>query len=100
MTATDFLLWLQGLRNPLLDAFFGIVTFIGSEEFLLLFLAVVYWCVNRTLGLRLAVVLLCSQYVNEVLKNLTLVARPFEANPAIQPLYPDTAIGTSSWPSG
>lgn len=100
MTSTDFLLWLQGLRNPIFDAFFFAMTFIGSEEFLLLFLAVVYWCVNRTVGLQIAVVLLCSQYANEVLKNLTAIARPFEANPAIIPLFPDTTIETPAWPSG
>jgi membrane-associated phospholipid phosphatase len=97
MTATDFLLWLQELRNPVFTAFFAAMTFIGSEEFLLLFLAVVYWCVNRTLGLRLGLVLLGSEYVNELLKDATSVTRP---HAPIVPLYTDTTLGTSSWPSG
>jgi membrane-associated phospholipid phosphatase len=97
MTATDFLLWLQELRNPVFTGFFYLMTFIGSEEFLLLFLAVVYWCVNRTLGLRLALVMLASQFLNETLKDATNVPRP---GAPIVPLYPDTTLNTSAWPSG
>lgn len=97
MQAIDFLLWLQGLRNGVLDGFFALMTFLGSEEFLLAFLALVYWCYNRTVGLRLAVVFLMSQYVNSVLKTFTNVQRP---GPPVVPLNIDTTLGTSSWPSG
>ena len=97
MSAIDFLLWLQGLRNGLLDGFFALITFLGSEEFLLAFLALVYWCYNRTVGLRLAVVFLASQYINSLLKTFTNVQRP---GPPIVPLNEETTLGTSSWPSG
>src|SRR5205807_1265836 len=93
----DILLWLQGLRDPVLTGFFAAMTFIGSEDFLLPFLALIYWCVNRTLGLRVTLALIASEYANEVLKDLTNVARP---GPPVVPLYEDTALGTSSWPSG
>jgi membrane-associated phospholipid phosphatase len=96
MEQIDLLVGLQGLRNPLLTGFFALMTFVGSEEFILAFLALVYWCVNRTVGLRLGLVFIGSQYLNEVLKGVINEARP---GPPIEPLYPDTAPG-SSWPSG
>jgi membrane-associated phospholipid phosphatase len=79
-----------------LTPFFALMTFFGSEEFILAFLAVVYWCVNRTVGLRLGLVFIGSQYANEVVKGLVIEPRP---GPPIEPLYPETAPG-SAWPSG
>ena len=57
---------------------------------------VIYWCVNRTLGLRLAGVFFASQYLNEVLKGIVAEPRP---GPPVVPLDQDTAPGTA-WPSG
>jgi membrane-associated phospholipid phosphatase len=92
----DLLLWLQGLRNPVLTAFFGAWTFLGSEEFLLVFVPLIYWCVSRVAGLRIALVFFGSQYLNEVLKDLANEPRP---GPPVVQLYPDTALG-GGWPSG
>ncbi|HMA35648.1 MAG TPA: phosphatase PAP2 family protein [Chloroflexia bacterium] len=92
----DILLTLQGLRDPALTAFFGALTFLGSEDAIFVLLAAIYWCVNRTLGLRLGLVFLGSQYLNEVLKDLVQEARP---GPPIHPLLADTAPG-AAWPSG
>src|SRR3954452_18540018 len=100
MDAINFLLWLQSLRNPVFDLFFTGVTLLGSEDFLLVFLAVVYWCVNRTLGLRLGLGFLSSQYLNETLKDLTGVLRPFATSQALLPVSRDSTLGTSAWPSG
>lgn len=96
MTQIDLLVWLQGLRNPLLTQFFALMTFFGSEEFILAFLALVYWCVSRTVGLRLGLVFIGSQYANEVLKGLVNEPRP---GPPVEPLHPETAPG-AAWPSG
>jgi hypothetical protein len=52
--------------------------------------------VNRTVGLRVGMVFIGSQYTNEVLKGFVNEARPVSP---VEPLYTDTAPG-SSWPSG
>jgi membrane-associated phospholipid phosphatase len=96
MDQLPLLLWLQGLRKPLLTQFFTLMTFFGSEEFILIFLALVYWCVNRTVGLRLGLVFIGSQYVNEGLKYIAHEPRP---GPPVEPLATDTATGWA-WPSG
>jgi membrane-associated phospholipid phosphatase len=96
MEQIDLLVWVQGLRNPLLTGFFALMTFFGSEEFILAFLALVYWCVNRTVGLRVGLVFIGSQYVNEVLKYVAHEPRP---GSPVEPLYTDTAPGWA-WPSG
>ena len=49
----DFIVWVQSLGNPWLDAFFGIVTFLGNEEFYLILLPLVYWCIHRRTGASL-----------------------------------------------
>ena len=96
MEQINLLLWVQGLRNPLLTGFFALMTFFGSEEFILAFLALVYWCVNRTAGLRVGLVVIGSQYINEVLKYVAHEPRP---GSPVEPLYTDTAPGWA-WPSG
>ncbi len=96
MNATDFLLWLQDRRSPALTALFGLITFLGSEDFLLLLVPLVYWCINRTLGLRLTLVLLGSQYLNETLKEWIAQPRP---GPPLLPLLPATG-GGYGFPSG
>lgn len=97
MTATDFLLWLQSIRNPVLTAFFAGMTVLGSEEFLIPFAAILYWCYNRVIALRVVLALLASIYLNFLVKDVTAVARP--SSPLI-PLYADTGLNTSSMPSG
>ncbi len=96
MNSTDFLLWLQDHRNPLLTTVFGALTFLGSEDFLLLLVPVVYWCINRTLGLRITLALLGSQYLNQTLKEWIAEPRP---GPPLITLLPDTG-GGYGFPSG
>ena len=96
MNSTDFLLWLQDHRNPVLTALFGLITFLGSEDFLLLLVPLVYWCINRTLGLRLTLALLGSEYLNQTLKEWIAEPRP---GPPLLPLLPETG-GGYGFPSG
>ena len=73
----DVVLWFQQ-ASPQLDAIFAALTFLGDEEFFLVILPLIYWSINRAVGVRLMVVFLLSGLVNQVAKHLAAQPRPFE----------------------
>lgn len=72
----DVILWLQSFSTPALDRFFSAVTRLGSEEFYLLFIPVVYWCVDRLAGARLSLLFLGSLWLNFAIKDTLQFPRP------------------------
>jgi hypothetical protein len=58
-------------------------SFLGSIEFFLLFMPAVYWCYDRHLGIRLALILIISQGLNEILKVAFHSPRPYWVTPDI-----------------
>jgi membrane-associated phospholipid phosphatase len=73
---TEAIVWVQGFRTPALDSFFKALTFLGEEEFYLLLLPLVYWVINKTLGVRLAFFFLPGVYLNSWLKEIFFTPRP------------------------
>ncbi|MDI7276151.1 MAG: phosphatase PAP2 family protein, partial [Anaerolineae bacterium] len=70
------ILSLQSRGGPAADAFFRLITLLGDEKFFLLFLPLVFWCFDKRLGLRLAVLVLLSDTVNLWLKWACGLPRP------------------------
>ena len=68
--------WFQQF-SPKLDLPFIIFTFLGEEIFFLLLLPLMYWCVDRHIGARLAIIFLFSAYLNAFAKMLASQPRPF-----------------------
>ena len=68
----DVVLWFQQ-ASPGLDYVFKGFTFLGDEEFFLIFLPFFYWCADRRTGARLLVVFLVSAYINSVAKILVVL---------------------------
>jgi membrane-associated phospholipid phosphatase len=52
-------------------------SFLGSEEFFMFMLPLLYWCVDTALGLRVGLILLFSTWLNDVLKILFNDPRPY-----------------------
>jgi membrane-associated phospholipid phosphatase len=75
---------IQVVHGPTLDAVFKAITFMGEEEFLLVLLPLVLWCVDFPAGTRLSIVYLLSVYVNEGLKGLFAHPRPFVLDPTVK----------------
>jgi len=92
---TDAILWMQSFSNAFLDGLFTAATFLGEEEFYLIFLPLIYWCFNKRVGIRLAYAFLLSTYLNSFLKDLFGIPRPDD--PRIRFLRHET---TPSFPSG
>lgn len=90
-----FALWFQGLGGWLetpMKAF----TFLGSEEFFLLGLPIIYWCIDARIGLRMGVILLLNGALNSILKLAFFGPRPYWVNPQIKALVSETSFGVPS----
>lgn len=90
-----FALWFQGLGGWLEFPMKGI-TFLGSEEFFLLALPIIYWCIDARIGLRMGVILLLNGALNSILKLAFFGPRPYWVNPQIKALVSETSFGVPS----
>lgn len=92
---TEVLVDIQSYTSEWLVVFFSAVTFLGNEEFYLVLLPLVYWCIDRQIGIRLGFLSLFSAWVNSVFKYLFAIPRP--ADPRLDLPHPETS---PSFPSG
>lgn len=92
---TEAILWAQAHSNETLNSIFQFFTFLGYEEFYLFLLPFVYWCLDRSIGIRLGAMALSSAWLNGLVKHLFTIPRP--ADPRIQIPLPETS---PSFPSG
>ncbi len=94
-------LWaLDGVRS--FQAFGGwlklpmeIFTFFGDEQFYLLAIPLVYWCLHKALGADLAVMLVLSSFTNTAVKSFFKHSRPFWENASLR-LSDATSFSTPS----
>ena len=75
-------------------------TFLGSEDFFLIVLPLVYWCVDSALGLRIGVMLLLSNGINGLFKMSLHGPRPFWVSEKVRALYLTSDITGFGIPSG
>ena len=73
----DFLRVLEGIRNPVLDAFWSAVTHFGEETLFLVIGMVIYWCVSKQAGRYLIGVGIVATIFNQFLKLLFRIPRPW-----------------------
>jgi membrane-associated phospholipid phosphatase len=92
----EVVLWFQQF-SPALDLPFKALTFMGNEAFYLLFMPLVYWCIDRRAGAGLFILLLFSAYLNAVAKVIADQPRPFNYDPRVKPLV---HAGGGGLPSG
>jgi len=97
LSSPDIILAIQTIANPVLDWFFIAVTFLGNEDFYIAVLPVIYWCVDKKFGIRLAIVFLASVYINSLLKDIFATTRPDPAD--VRVLYGKSG-GGYAFPSG
>lgn len=79
----EFIRAVQMASSPALDLIFKAITFLGEEDFFMLLLPLLLWCVDFAVGTRLAIVFLLSTYANDGLKTLFADPRPFELDQAV-----------------
>jgi membrane-associated phospholipid phosphatase len=92
----EVVLWFQQF-HPALDLPFKSLTFLGNLEFFLILLPIIYWCLDRRLGVRLLILFLISAYMNTVAKVIADQPRPFQYDSRVEALVP---AGGGGLPSG
>lgn len=90
--------YLESIRNDMLTAFFTTITMMAEEIYVTLFLAVLYWFVDKYKARKLAYFVLFNSVLNSMIKNIINMPRPYQVG-AVSPIRVQTATG-SSFPSG
>jgi membrane-associated phospholipid phosphatase len=92
---TEVLVQAQSVSSEWVVAFFALFSFLGQEEFYVLLLPVVYWCIDRRIGAGLGYLAMLSAWLNSLVKHIFSIPRP--ADPRLTLPYPETS---PSFPSG
>ncbi|MFH2104461.1 MAG: phosphatase PAP2 family protein [Chloroflexota bacterium] len=86
---------LQGLGDWL-TAPMEFFSFLGTEDFFMLCLPVIYWCINSQLGIQVAFILMFSDCLNGGLKLVFHGPRPYWYSEAVKGLAAETSFGVPS----
>ena len=97
----QLLYWLEGLRTPAGDVFFSLITHLGEETLFIVFGLLFFWCINKTEGYYLLGVGLTGTVINQFLKLIFRVPRPWVKDPEFTIVESARAEATGySFPSG
>ena len=75
---------IQTIHGPVLDGIFRTITFMGEEDFFMILLPLMLWCVDFAFGARLAFFFLFSTVVNSVAKEAIGHPRPCDLDPEVK----------------
>ena len=93
--------WLEGQRTPWLDGLMSAITELGDETIFMLAGLVILWCVNKRWGFRFLLVGLTGSIMNQLLKAIFLIPRPWVQDPSFTIVESARAGATGySFPSG
>jgi len=97
----EFLYFLESIRCPALDVFFSAITHLGSETLFMAIAIVVFWCVSKSKGYYLLTVGFFGTLLNQFLKLVCRVPRPWIRDPNFTIVESARADATGySFPSG
>ena len=93
--------FLRSIATPGLDRVMKVITDLGSTEFYTAVIPVLYWCISKSLGFRLAIALSISNYINVGVKFIFCRLRPYVVFPHLDaPEYLKLTGTGYSFPSG
>lgn len=79
-----------------LEAPMKLFSYLGSEDFFLLFLPILYWSVDTALGIRVGIILLAGNSLNQYFKLAFHGPRPYWVDASIRGLASETSFGIPS----
>lgn len=91
----DVIQAIQMIANPGLTGAMKVLTQAGSEYFYILFLPILFWCIDERFGARFGLVFLFSTFVNSWLKVAFAQPRPYNLVPSVG-LSHETSYGLPS----
>ena len=96
-----FLRFLESIRTGIGDFFFATVTHLGEETFFLALAILFFWCISKRQGYYILFTGLIGTAVNQFLKILCRVPRPWILDPNFKPVGAAIKEATGySFPSG
>ena len=97
----SFLYLLEGIRNPVLDFIFSIVTLCGEETVFMAIGLIVFWCFSKSQGYYLLCTGFVGTVINQFLKIVCRVPRPWVKDPNFTIVESAREAATGySFPSG
>lgn len=97
----SFLHFLENLRTSFLDGLFLIITMLGEETVFLVIALVFVWCIDKREGFYILVSGLLGTLINQTLKLVCKIPRPWVKEPSFKPVGNATQEATGySFPSG
>ncbi len=94
----EIIRFIQQVSSPFLDTLSEYITMLGEETLAIALIALFYYAINKETGKKLVFIILSSNLVNGVIKNLVKCPRPI-GEEGIRTLREETATGYS-FPSG
>ena len=93
--------WLESIRTPWMDEVMNILTQLGDETVFMVVGMIILWCAHKAWGFRFMLIGLTGTAMNQLLKAIFLVPRPWVIDPefTIVEAARDGASGYS-FPSG
>lgn len=88
-------LWLQSIGEGLSDIM-NFFSFLGTENFYLIVLPVLYWCVDSAIGARIGMMLLLSNWLNGLFKLIFHTPRPYWIDERVAAYSAETGFGMPS----
>lgn len=73
----QILYFLEGVRRPILDAFFSTITYLGDEVFFMALGLVFFWCISKRRGYYIFVTGFFGTVINQALKLMFRIPRPW-----------------------
>ena len=97
----SILYYLEKIRTVFFDQLMSYVTLLGSEMFLMLGALIMLWCINKKWGYYLLFVSSIGTTINQFLKNLFEIPRPWIKDPNFKIVESARSAATGySFPSG
>jgi membrane-associated phospholipid phosphatase len=72
------------------------LSFLGTEEFYILLLPAIYWCIDASIGFRIGIMLVATNSINGYLKTLFHSPRPFWVDSRVKAYAQETSFGLPS----
>ncbi len=92
---------LESIRTPVLNEVMSVITLLGGEMFFMVIAVAVFWCVSKRMGYYLMVAGFFGTVINQFLKILCCVPRPWVKDPDFTIVESARAEATGySFPSG
>ena len=91
----NFTLFLQALGDWLATPF-KLITSLGNEEFYILIMPLLFWCINSLMGIRAGIMLLISGGIKDFLKVIIHTPRPYWIDSRVKAFSSESSFGMPS----